>query len=132
MTHACVIAWASVSDVLIWKGSFKGNTGRHGCVGIVPHPMCRRLDYTLAILNICRKWFSMDTIESNAWKSSDGWMFVMPPTRWSTHESVLNGCVWVSQDGRAVWRHGIASRCMSRVVGNQDDNEMWHCCVTHD
>ena len=57
--------------------SFKDSTRQYTCVGIASHHVCRRLDYVLAIWNVCRKWLSMDTGEFNARENSDGWMFEM-------------------------------------------------------
>ena len=31
----------------------------------------------------------------------------------------------ISQDSLVISRHGMTSWCMSRIVGNWDDNEMW-------
>lgn len=62
-----------------------------------------------------------------------GWMDVRDVVmRWSTHGLVPNGCVRASLDGRCVPRHGMTSRCMNRIVGNRDDNEMRCDCVAHD
>ena len=79
---------------------------------------------------IIHQLFGTDAVNGLAWtqkspmlnENSDGWMDVPDVMlRWSTHWSVPNRYVRTSQDDQAILRHGMTSRCMGRVVGNQDE-----------
>ena len=101
-----------------WASSFEKALSRiisnDTCVNIVPQPMYQRLDYALAVQNVCRKWFSMDTRDFDARKNSNGWLFGM--SQWNDrHVGLIPMNVsWASQNGQV---HGMTSWCMGHVVG---------------
>ena len=82
-------------------------------------------------LNVCRKGLAW--LQESPILEWTRWMDVQDtPMRWWTHGLVPNECVRTSQDGQCIPKHGTTSQCMDRVVGYQDDNEMWRDCVAHD
>ena len=107
-------------------------------MGFKPMPFPFKLELKSGILNHSRPRRSMISTFEKVW-SWQLWDLNARPFEPEPKSGTLNHLAKLSQwmypekpRWSSISKHEITSQYMDRVVGKKDNDEMQHCCVTHD